>query len=69
MKKCLILDLENPKLKIQRLLPQSLKNLSKIMTEIKSLIKLEVEKVVKKRKEEFHVTVLKFQEWINSTGV
>ena len=39
------------------------------ITEIKSLIKLEVEKVVKKQKEEFHVTVLKFQEWINSTGV
>ena len=35
-----------------------------LITEIKSLIQLEVEKVVKKQKKEFDMTVLKLQEWI-----
>ena len=37
-----------------------------LITEIKSLIQLEVEKVVKKQKEEFDVTVLKLQERITT---
>ena len=37
-----------------------------LITEIKSLIRLEVEKVVKKQKEEFHVTVLKLREQITT---
>ena len=37
-----------------------------LITDIKSLIQLEVEKVVKKQKEEFDVTVLKLQEWITT---
>ena len=40
-----------------------------LITEIKSLIQLEVEKVVKKQKEEFDVTVLKLQEWIATPGL
>ena len=35
-----------------------------LITEIKSLIQLEVEKVVKKQKEEFDVTISKLQERI-----
>ena len=37
-----------------------------MITEIKSLIQLEVEKVVKKQKEEFDVTFLKLQERITT---
>ena len=37
-----------------------------LITEIKSLIQLEVKKVVKKQKEEFDVTVLKLQERITT---
>ena len=37
-----------------------------LITEIKSLIQLEVEKVVKKQKEEFDETVLKLQERITT---
>ena len=37
-----------------------------LITEIKSVIQLEVEKVVKKQKEEFDVTVLKLQEQITT---
>ena len=37
-----------------------------MITEIKSLIQLEVEKVVKKQKEEFDETVLKLQEQITT---
>ena len=33
---------------------------------MRSLIQLEVEKVAKKQKEEFDVTVSKFQEWITT---
>ena len=37
-----------------------------LISEIKSLIQLEVEKVVKKQKGEFDETVLKLQEWITT---
>ena len=37
-----------------------------LITEIKSLIQLEMKKVVKKQKEEFNVTVLKLQQWITT---
>ena len=37
-----------------------------LITEIKLLIQLEVEKVVKKQKEEFDETVIKLQEWIKT---
>ena len=37
-----------------------------LITEIKSLFQLEVEKVVKKLKEEFDMTVLKLQERITT---
>ena len=37
-----------------------------LITEIKSLIQLEVEKVVKKQKEEFDETVMKLQERITT---
>ena len=37
-----------------------------LITEIKTLIQFEVEKVLKKQKKEFDVTVLKLQEWITT---
>ena len=69
MKKCLIPDLENIKLmKVSELIQIIASKFNELkqdlMTEIKFLIQLEVEKVVKKQKEEFEVTVLKLQERI-----
>ena len=52
MIKCLVLDLDLDL------------DLHDLITEITLLIRLEVEKVVKKQKEEFDETVLKLQEWM-----
>ena len=67
MKKCLIPGLENIKLtkviELIQIIASKFNELKQdLMTEIKFLIQLEVEKVVKKQKEEFEVTVLKLQE-------
>ena len=69
MKKCLIPGLENIKLtkviELIQIIASKFNELKQdLMTEIKFLIQLEVEKVVKKQKEEFEVTVLKLQERI-----
>ena len=68
MKKCLTLDLENLKLmkvsKIKITTSKFNELMQDLITEVKPLIQLEVEKVVKKQKEESDVTLLK----LNNTG-
>ena len=63
MKKCLTLDLENLKLmkvsKIKITTSKFNELRQDLITEVKPLIQLEVEKVVKKQKEESDVTLLK----------
>ena len=68
MKKCLTLDLENLKLmkvsKIKITTSKFNELRQDLITEVKPLIQLEVEKVVKKQNEESDVTLLK----LNNTG-